>query len=194
MPMTTTVGGAKVTTAHYARFSASLVASVIASMVGATLMAIVLTVAFLRYDGRPLYYPLQIIGTFLFGDVSLISPRWEIYPTAAALHFGVCAFWGLAFAFAATRLRVDKSIGGSIMLGLVVGTASQIVDIDLIAPALQNRLWGHDLWSENVPPVFSWLGHIVFGLSFAVFPFVFRRLWIRFSGRKDLLAAHPRIR
>ena len=191
---TTTVGGAPVTTAHYARFAASLVAGVIASMIGATLMAVVMTVAFLRYDGRPIYYPLQIIGTFLFGDLSVIAPRWEIYPTAAALLFGTCAVWGIGYAFAATRLRVDKSIGASLVLGLVFGLASQLVDIDLIAPALMHRLWGHDLWIENVPPMFSWLGHVVFGLSLGSFPFIFRRLWIRFAGRKDLLAAHPHLR
>jgi hypothetical protein len=191
---TTTVGGAKVTTAHYARFSASLVSSVIASMVGAALMTIVLTVAFMRYEARPVYYPLQIIGTFLFGDLALKAPRWEIYPTAAALLFGVCAVWGIVYAFAATQLRVDKSVGGSVVLGLIIGLASQIVDVELITPTVMNRLWGNNLWAENVPPIFSWLGHIIFGLSFVVFPFVFRRLWIRYSGRKDLLAAHPHLR
>jgi hypothetical protein len=191
---TKTVGGAPVTTAHYARFSASLVAGVIASMIGATLMAIVMIVAFTRYDGRPLYYPLEIVGTFLFGDISMLSPRWEIYPTAAALHFGVCAMWGMGYAFAATLLRVDKSIVYALLLGLVVGQTALLVDIDLIAPALQNRLWGHDLWTENVPPIFSWLAHVVFGLSLGFFPFVFRPLWIRFSGRQDLLAAHPHLR
>lgn len=191
---TTTVGGAPVTTAHYARFAASVVAGLIAAMMGAALMAVVMTVAFLRYDGRPLYYPLQLIGTFLFGDVSMIAPRWEIYPTAAALLFGTCGLWGLVYAFVASRLRVTASVGGALLLGVVVGLASQLVDIDLIAPALMNRMWGHDLWIENVPPVFSWLGHIMFGLMLGSYPFLFRSFWIRFSGRQDLLAAHPHLR
>lgn len=191
---TTTVGGAPVTTAHYARFSASLTASVIASMSGAALSALVMVVAFMRFEGRPFFYPLQLVGTFLFGDLALSAPRWEIYPTAAAFHFGICAVWGIVYAFCATMLCVDKSIWGSLALGLVVGMAAKLVDVDLVAPSVMTRLWGHNLWAESVPPVFSWLGHIVFGVSLGVFPFVFRRLWIRFSGRKDLLAAHPHLR
>jgi len=44
-----------------------------------------------------------------------------------------------------------------------------------------------------VPPLYGWLGHVAFGVSFAIAPLFFRRLWLRFSGRQDLLAEDPRL-
>ncbi|HEX6839539.1 MAG TPA: hypothetical protein VF334_23340, partial [Polyangia bacterium] len=97
------------------------------------------------------------------------------------LHFGVCALGGILFAFAATLIRADQSIGGSLVLGIVIALASQIVDIGFVAPAVMNTLWGEDLWTPKVPPAYSWLGHIAFGLCFALAPLFFRRLLPRFG-------------
>jgi hypothetical protein len=37
------------------------------------------------------------------------------------------------------------------------------------------------------------MAHLGFGLAFAAYPSFFRRLWLRFAGREDILAADPRI-
>jgi hypothetical protein len=33
-----------------------------------------------------------------------------------------------------------------------------------------------------MPPLFFWLGHIAFGLSFVIAPLLFHPLWLRWSG------------
>jgi hypothetical protein len=190
----TRIGGAPVTTAYYARFSASLVSGFLAAMAGGAVMAVVMVVAFMAFQHTSLLYALRPIGAFLFGDQMLVAPTPAMYVAATAFHFGVCAIWGIVFAFAATLLRVDKSIGGSLALGAVVGLASQIVDIGFVTPALMSRLWGQDLWHATVPPLYSWIGHLAFGLMFGIAPLMFRSLWLRWSGRPDLLADDPRIR
>lgn len=189
----TTIGGAPVTTAHYARFAASLVAGFCAALCAGAAMALVMIVAFVAFEHTPLLYALRPIGSYLFGDRMLTAPTAPMYLAAAAFHFGVCALWGIVFAFAATLLRVDKSIGGALALGLVVGLASQIVDIQLVTPPLMQQLWGHNLWAETVPPLASWVGHLVFGAGLALAPLWFRPLWLRWSGRDDLLAGDPRL-
>ena len=189
----TTIGGAPVTTAHYARFSASLVSGVIASLVGGVVMAIVMVVAFRVFQHSSFFSVQRPIGAFIYGDEMLVAPTASMYAAAAALHFGICAWWGIVFAFTATLLRVDRSVGGSLALGIVIGLASEIVDVNLIAPAVMNRLWGTDLWTATVPPLYSWLGHIGFGLSFGIAPLLFRKLWLRWSGRGDVLYDDPRM-
>jgi hypothetical protein len=190
----TTIGGAPVTTAHYARFSASLVSGFVASMIGGVVMALVMVVAYMAFQHTSFFYPLRPIGAFLYGDRMLSAPTPAMYAAATAFHLGICAVWGIVFAFAATLLRVDRSVGGSLALGVVIGLASQIVDVNFIAPALMNRLWGSDLWTATVPPLYSWLGHIAFGLTFGIAPLFFRSLWLRWSGRADVLYDDPRIR
>jgi len=189
----TTIGGAPVTTAHYARFSASLVAGFVTSLIGGAVMAVVMVVAYMAFQHSSFLYALRPIGAFLYGDTMLTAPTPAMYLAATAFHFGICAVWGIIFAFAATLLRVDGSVGGSLALGVVIGLASQIVDVNMIAPALMNRLWGTDLWTATVPPLYSWLGHIAFGLTFGLAPLLFRNLWLRWSGRSDVLYDDPRI-
>lgn len=190
----TRIGGAPVTTAHYARFSASLVSGFVTSLVGGVVMAVVMVVAFMAFQHTSLLYALRPIGAFLYGDRMLVAPTASMYVAATAFHFGVCAIWGIVFAFAATLLRADKSFGGSLVLGIVIGLASQIVDINLVTPRLMTSLWGQDLWSATVPPLYSWLGHLAFGVTFAMAPLLFRNLWLRWSGREDLTYDDPRIR
>lgn len=190
---TTRIGGADVTTAHYARFAASLVSGFVAALVGGLAMAIVMVVAFTTLRHTGLWFALKPIGAFLYGDRMFTMPTAGMYVAATAFHFGVCAIWGIVFAFAATLLRADVSVGGSLVLGIVIGLASQIVDVNLVAPAVMNQLWGDDLWTATVPPAYSWLGHVAFGLSFAIAPLLFRGLWLRWSGRPDVVWDDPRI-
>lgn len=181
MPTSSKTGGAALLTADYARFAASLVSGFIAALIGGVAMAIVMVVAFTALRHTSPWYALQPIGAFLYGDRMFVAPTGAMYAAATALHFGVCAVWGILFAFAATLIRADQSIGGSLVLGIVIALASQIIDIGFVAPAVMNALWGQDLWTPTVPPAYSWLGHVAFGLCFAVAPLFFRRLWPRFA-------------
>lgn len=37
-------------------------------------------------------------------------------------------------------------------------------------PVVMRALHGHDICAENVPAHWSWAAHLVFGLSFALYP------------------------
>jgi hypothetical protein len=186
------VGGVPVARAYYARFTASLVAGVVASLVGGVLMLVVMVVAFVAFRHTGILYALRPIGAFLYGDAMMRSPTAAMYAAATFYHLGICALWGIVFAFGATLLRADKSYGGALVVGLIIGLGSQIVDINLAAPAVMNRLWGHDIWTETVPPLYSWLSRLVFGVALVLSVPMFRRLWLRWSGRADLDADDPR--
>ncbi|MDB4971036.1 MAG: hypothetical protein JWN44_6725 [Myxococcales bacterium] len=183
----TRVGGAPVTTTDYARISATLLSSFLAAMVGGAVMAVVMIVAFTVFQRTDLLFALRPIGAYLFGDAILLGPTPMMYVGAVAFHFGICALWGFLFAIAASVLRVERSTGGAVLLGVIIGLASQIIDINLVTPPLLFGLWGHDIWTEMVPPLYSWLAHVAFGLSFAVAPALFRPLWRRFGGRDEEL-------
>jgi hypothetical protein len=189
----TRVGGAPVTTAHYARYAASLLSGCVAAVVGAVAMVLVMAIAFMAVERTSFFYALRPIGSILFGDEMLTAPTPAMYLAAAGLHFGIAIFWGLAYAVAATLLAIDKSKSGALALGLVVGLTAQIVDVNLIAPSLLQSLWGRDFWAAIVPPFVSWLGHVAFGASFVVAPALFPQLWLRFVGRGDLLRDDPRL-
>jgi hypothetical protein len=191
---TARLGGAPVTTVDYARFAASLVASLIASMIGGVVMAVVMVVAYAGIHKMGLLYALRPIGAFLYGDAMMSGPTPMMYGAAVAFHFGICALWGIAFAVAASLLRVERSFGGSLVLGIVIGLASQIIDVNLVAPPLLFGVWGHDIWTETVPSLYSWLGHVAFGLCFALTPAFFGALWPRFGGRHESMFDDPRIR
>jgi hypothetical protein len=137
--------------------------------------------------------PLNVIATLRYGEGALLVLPATGYLWALAFHAGMAALWGMVYGLLATALRVDKSAWGPIVLGLVIGLAAQIVDVNLLSPAVFGGLWGHDIWRENVSPIASWVAHIAFGLGFCAFPTIFRRLWLRFVGRQDILADDPRI-
>ena len=101
MPSTTS-GGAPVTTAHYARFTASLVSGLVAALAGGVVMAVVMVVAFMLGQHTSFLFALRPIGTYLFGDRMLVAPTAGMYVAATAFHFGVCALWGIVFGLAAT--------------------------------------------------------------------------------------------
>ncbi|HZS40161.1 MAG TPA: hypothetical protein VFF06_25195 [Polyangia bacterium] len=195
MATTTRVGGAPMTSVAPARWSASLLSGLIAGEIGAVVMAVVMAIAYAAIFQNALgfTYPLNVIGAIRYGDVALVSLTPVGYLWALAFHLGVAAIWGLVFAVAATVLRCDKDRWAPIILGLAIGLAAQIVDVNIIGPGLLARLHGHDIWAEQVPPWVSWFSHVAFGLSFAAYGPIFRKLWLRFVGRDDLLARDPRL-
>ena len=50
-------------------------------------------------------------------------------------------------------------------LGVAVGVASQLVDVNLLLPPVMRALHGRDIWAAEVPAFWSWAAHVVFGLS-----------------------------
>jgi hypothetical protein len=193
MAVSRRIGGTDVTTAASARWAASLLSALASAMIGAGAWLLVLSAWFVTVPRATVGQALHVIATLRYGEGALLSMTPTQYLWAIAFHVGVAASWGVVYGLIATGLRVDKSAWAPLVLGVVVGLTAQIVDVGLLAPAAFGGLLGHNVWRENVSPVASWMAHVAFGLSFATFPSFFRDLWIRFAGRKDILAADPRI-
>lgn len=193
MATTTRVGGTHVTTAAAARWSASLLSALISAMVGGAVWLLAMMAWFAVVPRTPIQQPLNVIATLRYGEAALFSLPASGYLWALAFHLGLAALWGMLYGVLATALRVDKSAWAPLVLGVIIGLAAQIIDVNLLSPAVFGGLYGHDIWRENVAPAASWIAHVGFGLGFAVFPSVFRSLWLRFAGRQDILAEDPRI-
>lgn len=46
----------------------------------------------------------------------------------------------------------------------------------LLIPALSRALHGVDIWNREVPPMWDWAAHLIFGASFALYPLVQRKM------------------
>ena len=51
------------------------------------------------------------------------------------------------------------------VIGVAVGVASQLVDVNLLLPPIMRALHGHDIWAAEVPAFWSWAAHVVYGLA-----------------------------
>jgi len=94
------------------------------------------------------WYPLQIIAPCLWRH-ALAARRRRWWRWQSRWHFALAVAWGLVYCLWPRRSASNKSISGSIILGLLVGAVSQIIDAGLVAPALLPRLHGHDLWAAK---------------------------------------------
>ncbi|MEZ4273477.1 MAG: hypothetical protein R3C68_19190 [Myxococcota bacterium] len=96
--------------------------------------------------------------------------------TGLILHqLGPALVWGVLFGIAVNRLDLRTS-SILIPLAVVTGLASQVIDVNLIMPAAMQALHGHNIWAEQVPALWSWAAHLVFGLGLLVFPRIATRL------------------
>lgn len=153
-----------------------LVAGAVAGQLSGLVMAVVVMAVFTIFLGKGPLYPVQVIGSFVFGDRALDGFQPGALLAGLLLHqLGPALIWGLAFGAVAGRLGVSRGAG---LVALAVGTglASQLVDVNLILPAAMNALHGHDIWAEQVPAFWSWAAHLVFGLGLLVLPRVKARV------------------
>ncbi|MGZ3688680.1 MAG: hypothetical protein ACXVBW_10285, partial [Bdellovibrionota bacterium] len=61
------------------------------------------------------------------------------------------------------------------LAGAAIGVVS-MVDVYLLVPALMNALHGVDIWNREVPMFWDWAAHLVFGLSFGLYPMISEKL------------------
>lgn len=156
--------------------SEDLAPSVIAGQIAGLVMAVVVMLVFTVFLGKGPLHPVQVIGSLLFGEPALHGLHVGALVAGLILHQGGPAlFWSLVFGWALHALRVD---GGARLLGLgiAIGVVSQIVDVNLILPPVMRALHGRDLWAAEVPAVWSWAAHGVYGVALALaYPPVRRR-------------------
>ena len=153
-----------------------LVAGAIAGQISGLIMAVVMMAVFTIFLGKGPLYPVQVIGSFIFGDAAIQGFNLPALLAGLVLHqAGPSLFWGIVFGGVLYALDVRRS-GVVVLLGAIVGFVSQVVDVNLVIPAAMKALHGHDIWAEQVPAFWSWAAHLVFGLGLAVFPWVHGKL------------------
>ena len=153
-----------------------LAAGAIAGQIAGLIMAVVMMVVFTIFLGKGPLYPVQVIGSFVFGDAALQGFNLPALLAGLVLHqAGPSLLWGLVFG--GVLYAFDLRRGGTVVLiGAMIGIVSQVVDVNLVVPAAMKALHGHDIWAEQVPAFWSWAAHLVFGLGLAVFPWVHGKL------------------
>ncbi|HEX8950751.1 MAG TPA: hypothetical protein VF945_02850 [Polyangia bacterium] len=157
--------------------SEELVPAIITGQLAGLIMAVVVVLVFVLFLGKGPLYPVQVIGSLLFGDAALQGTNLAAVVAGLLLHQGGPAlFWSLVFGLALHHWRV----GGTVRLaalGAAVGVASQLVDVNLLLPPIMRALHGRDIWAAEVPAFWSWAAHVVYGLSLGLlFTSVRRRL------------------
>lgn len=160
---------------HLAPLRRDLAAGALAGQVAGLVMAVVVMAVFTLFLGKGPLFPVQLIGSLLYGDAALAGFHPGALLAGLLLHqAGPSLAWGLAFGALVHGLGLRR--GGLLLAAALTGLASQVVDAGLLVPAAMRALHGHDLWAENVPAFWGWAAHLVFGLALACQPWIARRL------------------
>jgi hypothetical protein len=153
-----------------------LVAGAVTGQIAGLIMAVVVMAVFTIFLGKGPLYPVQVIGSFVFGDAAIQGFNLPALLAGLVLHqAGPSLFWGVVFGGVLYALDIRRG-GTLVLVGAVIGLASQVVDVNLVVPVAMKALHGHDIWAEQVPAFWSWAAHLVFGLGLATFPWVHGKL------------------
>ncbi len=152
----------------------SFVGGIITGQIAGLIMAVVVMIVFTLLGKGPLY-PVQVIGSAVFGESALQGLNINAIFAGLVLHqAGPSLLWGFVFGLIAKNTNID-STKKSLSIGLTIGVISMVGPYFLI-PAIMNMLHGVDIWNREVPMFWDWAAHIVFGASFALYPVVMKKL------------------
>lgn len=148
----------------------------LAGQIAGLVMAVVVMAVFTLFLGKGPLFPVQVIGSIVFGDAALEGVHVGALLAGLVVHqAGPSLLWGLVFGVLVHETHARRG-AKLVLLGLAVGVASQIIDVELLLPPIMTALHGHDIWAEHVPSFWSWAAHVVFGVGLLSFPWVARRL------------------
>lgn len=138
-------------------------------------MLTVLALLFIGAGSGPTY-PLQLFGSLVLGDRGLVGDN----PPAIALglilnQVALTLLWSFAFWVVIEALRIRKPATLA-MTGFATGIVAQLVGVNLLMAPVMQSMHGHNIWAEHMPPAFSWVAHLTFGLCLASYPAVHRYL------------------
>lgn len=153
---------------------------VITGQIAGLIMAVVVMIVFTLLLGKNPLYPVQVIGTTLFGESALQGFHFGALLTGLILHqLGPSLLWGFIFGLLAKKFSIH-STATALTYGVALGIVSMVGPYILI-PAVMKTLQGVDYWNREVPLLWDWAAHIVFGASFALYPLVQAKLRDRAS-------------
>jgi hypothetical protein len=148
---------------------------IITGQIAGLIMAVVVMIVFALFLGKSPLYPVQVIGSTLFGESALQGFHLGALLAGLVLHqAGPSLLWGVVFGLLAKRIPLDTA-GSALGFGLALGVMTMAGPYFLI-PAIMNALHGVDIWNREVPMFWDWAAHLVFGASFALYPVVQTKL------------------
>lgn len=153
----------------------TLLSGILTGQLAGLIMALVVMVVFAVFLGKSPLYPVQVIGSLLFGESALQGFHLGALLAGLVLHqAGPSLLWGVIYGVLAAKFQ-PRNTFGALVLGLAVGVVSMVGPYALI-PFVMNLMQGVDLWNREVPMFWDWAAHIVFGASFALYPLVQNKL------------------
>lgn len=148
---------------------------IITGQIAGLIMAVVMMIVFTAFLGHNPLYPVQVIGSMLFGEAALPDFHLGALLAGLVLHqLGPSLLWGFVFGLLAQKLSIQTT-KQSLMLGIGVGIIAMVGPYVLI-PFMMKTLHGVDIWNREVPIFWDWAAHLVFGASFALYPAVAKKL------------------
>lgn len=153
----------------------TLIGGIITGQIAGLIMAVVVMAVFVLFLGKSPLYPVQVIGSTLFGESALQEFHAGAFIAGLILHqAGPSLLWGVIFGLLAKKFQVTTT-GASLGWGIAIGVVAMVGPLVLI-PAIMNTLHGVDIWNREVPLFWDGAAHIVFGASFVLYPLVRRKL------------------
>lgn len=155
--------------------SKPILSGVITGQVGGLIMAVVVMIVFAVFLGKSPLYPVQVIGSMVFGEAALPDFHLGALLAGLVLHqAGPALLWGFIYGLAAKKMNTETT-GQALGLGIGLGIVSMVGPY-LLIPFLMNTLHGVDIWNREVPIFWDWAAHLVFGASFALYPMIAKKL------------------
>lgn len=152
-----------------------VLSGIITGQLAGLIMALVVMVVFTVFLGKDPLYPVQVIGSAIFGESALQGFHFGALLAGLVLHqAGPSLLWGYVYGQFAKNFE-PANTSAALGLGLVVGIISMVGPY-LLIPAVMNTLHGVDYWNREVPMLWDWAAHLVFGASFALYPLVQKKI------------------
>jgi hypothetical protein len=152
-----------------------IINGIVTGQLAGLIMALVVMTVFALFLGKSPLYPVQVIGSMVFGEAALPDFHFGALLAGLILHqAGPSLLWGFVFGVLAKKFSI-QSTTQALKLGIGVGILSMAGPY-LLIPFLMNTLHGIDIWNREVPMFWDWAAHIVFGASFALYPSVAKKL------------------
>jgi hypothetical protein len=152
-----------------------IVSGIITGQLAGLIMAVVVMIVFALFLGKSPLYPVQVIGSTVFGEAALQGFHLGALVAGLILHqLGPALLWGFLYGLIAAKFSV-RTTGAALAFGVVIGVISMVGPYVLI-PTVMNALHGVDFWNREVPMFWDWAAHLVFGISFALYPLVQSKL------------------
>lgn len=148
---------------------------IITGQLAGLIMAIVVMLVFALFLGKSPLYPVQVIGSVLFGEKALEGFHLAAFLTGLVLHqLGPSLLWGVVYGSLAKKITINN-FQIALSIGLILGIISMLGPYVLI-PTVMKYMQGIDLWNREVPLFWDWAAHLIFGASFVLYPWVKSKL------------------